>query len=185
MNKKLLNMSVVIGIGTLAFAFHANAVDQMAAAADLVRIGTVSVQVKADLAKASLNGDVEAIAKADKRSGSVDAAMARAEKAYSTMERAVASGDEAAAQSAATKIKEIEKALNALGEAVTKMVASEQVKQTANTGEKLGHADDAPNMYDVPWQTDLMRDLYQGLWGNLWASGRVDGGFGDKDATPE
>ena len=191
MKKNLtLNMGIIVSMATLMLAIQANAVDQAAAAANLAEIATISVQSKANLASASLGGDIEAIAEAGKRSDAVDAAMAQGQEAHAAMERAVANGDEDAAQSAMEDLQASkEKANDALGgvipDALAQSVHNQWKEGQTNTGGGPGKAYDAPNIYDVPWQTQGMRTFYQGLWGNLWASGRTGGGFGDKDATPE
>ena len=162
------------------------AVDQAGAVADLADIAAISVQSKANLASVALGGDVDAVSEAGKRADAVDASMARAQEAFAAMERALAGGDEDAAQSAANEIKASkQKAADALdGVIPDEMVSLVQAWKEAqsNTGGGPGRAYDPPNIYDVPWQTIGMRNFYISQFGSFWSSGR---GTGDTDATPE
>lgn len=174
----------------LTLAVQVYAVDQAAAVGDLAEIASIAVQAKAGLSTAALGGDVEAIAEAGKRSDAVDAAMSQAQEAHSTMERAVANGDEDAAESAVEDLQASkQKALDALNGVIPDEVAPSShdlwKEGQKNTGGGPGKAYDPPNMYRREGQTSGMQTFYQGLWGNFWASGRSGTGRGDRDATPE
>lgn len=162
------------------------AADQVEAASDLAEIAAMSVEAKANLSDAALGGEVDAIAEAGKRSDAVDAAMAQAQEAAAAMERALAGGDEDAAQSAADDLKASkQKAMDALGgvipESMMEQVADWRASKT-NTGGGPSSAYDPPNIYNQPWQTDTIQNFYAKQFGSFFASGR---GTGDKDATPE
>lgn len=162
------------------------AADQVDAAANLSGIAAISVQSKANLADAAFSGVIEEIAEAGKRSDAVDAAMAQAQEAYSAIERAVANGDDDAAQSAADDLAAaLGKAVDALNGVIPEEVVN-AVKQwkdsQKNTGGGPGKPYDPPNMYDVVWNSDSMSDFYQNHFGNLWNSGVNPN---DREATPE
>ena len=162
------------------------AVDPAAVAGNLAEIGSISVQAKANLSEAANNGNVDAIAEAGKRSDAVDAAMAQAQEAYSEMERALANGDEDTAKSAADDLmSSLEKAADALNGVIPEEVVNavkEWKESKMNTGGGPGRPYDPPNMYDVPWNSQLMRNFYQNQFGNTWSSGVTPN---DREATPE
>lgn len=162
------------------------AVDPAAAAGNLAEIGSISVSAKANLSEAASGGDVDAIAEAGKRSDAVDAAMAQAQEAYSEMERALANGDEDTAKSAADDLmSSLEKAADALNGVIPEEVVNavkEWKESKKNTGGGPGRPYDPPNMYDVPWNSQVMRNFYQNQFGNAWQSGVSPA---DRDATPE
>jgi len=172
---------------TLLIPFVANAANQASAAGDLADIAAISVQAKANLADSALGGNIDEIVEAGKRSDAVDAAMAQAQNAFAAMERALSSGDEDAAQSAADELTASkQKAMDALNGVIPASLAKDAVEEwkasKTNTGSGPGRPYDPPNIYDVPWQTVGMRNFYTSQFGNFWSSGR---GNGDKDATPE
>ncbi|MDF7826054.1 hypothetical protein P4B35_18635 [Pontiellaceae bacterium B12227] len=162
------------------------AVDPATAAGNLAEIGSISVQAKANLSEAANGGNVDDIAEAGKRSDAVDAAMAQAQEAFSEMERALANGDEDTAKSAADDLMaSLEKAADALNGVIPEEVVNavkEWKESKKNTGGGAGRPYDPPNMYDVPWNSRLMRNFYQNHFGNNWSSGVTPG---DRDATPE
>lgn len=166
-------------------ATMASAVDQAAAAGDLANISTISVQAKADLAAAALAGDVDAIAEAGKRADAVDLAVAQAAAAYATLETELANGNDDAAQSAADDLKAaVQNATDALKGVITQDVvdAAKKLKQYRTSAGGPGRPNDPPNMYDVPWNSQAMRDFYQSNFGNFWMSGVNPP---DREATPE
>ncbi len=167
-------------------------VDQATAAGDLAEVSALAVEAKANLAAAALGGDVDAITEAGKRSDAVDAAVASAQEAYSAMERAIAGGDQDAASTASDDLKAaVQAARDAFNGVVPESIAKsahDQWKESqTNTGGGPGRAGDAPNIYDVPWQSQGLRSFYQGLFGSFWSSSAFGGsrGFGERDATPE
>lgn len=180
-----ITMSSILFAASL-LALPASAVDQAAAAADLAGIAAISVQSKANLSEAALGGDVDAIAEAGKRSDAVDASMAQAQEAYSEVERFSASGDEDAAQSAMDDLAAaLEKAKDALEGVIPEEVVDavkEWKNSKKNTGGGPGRPFDPPNMYDIPWHSQTMRDHMTEHWNNFWSSGCNPH---DKDATPE
>ena len=186
MKKEFRHMFGALLAMVLSAPLGVYAVDQAAAAADLATIASISGQSKANLAGAALGGDVDAIAEANKRSDAVDAAMAQAQEAFAGMERAIAGGDDDAAQSAADELKASkQKAMDALNGVIPQEMLNDIAEWKAsktNTGGGPGGAYDPPNIYDLPWQTAGMRNFYQSQFGSFWAAGR---GTGDKDATPE
>lgn len=180
----MLSKITVSSIALMAVVSTVSAVDQVAAAAELANIATLSVQSKANLSEAALGGDVDAIAEATKRADAVDVSMAQAQEAYSAMERAVASGDEDAAQSAADDLKTaVENAINALSGIIPDEVISavNQLKANVIAGGP-GRPGVPPNMYDIPWNSDQMRSFYTAQFANLWGSATTP--F-DSEATPE
>lgn len=180
-----ITLSTICLTGMLC-ATMASAVDQAAAAGDLANIEAISVQAKADLAAAALAGDVDAIAEAGKRADAIDGAVAQAAAAYATLETELANGNEDAAQSAADDLKAaVQNAMDALKGVIPQdvMDAAKKQKQSRKTSAGgPGRPFDPPNMYDVPWNSQGMRDFYQSSFGNLWMSGVNPS---DKEATPE
>ena len=83
------------------------------------------------------------------------------------------------------------KAFDALNGAVPESApASKRAKRKAdqkNAGGGPGAADDPTNPYDVPWQTEGLRGLYQELFSSFWHADAFGGtrGFEDSDVTPE
>jgi hypothetical protein len=147
-------------------------------------------QAKDNQANAAVGGDLAAIAEADKRAVAVDSAMAEAQAAFSALERAAEGNDEDAAAKAIDDLNAArQKASDALNGAVPEdSPQSEQAKWVEgqkNTGGGPGRAYDPPNIYDVPSQTQGLRQFYQGLFGNFWQASAFGGslGFGDFDAT--
>ncbi len=155
------------------------------AAGDLAAIATISVQAKANLSNAALGGNVDEITEAGKRSDAVDAAMAQGQDAYLSMERADQNGDQDAVASASEDLKSsLAKAVNALNGVIPDEIAqavARQKKAPKNTGVK-GRSYDVPNVYDVPWNSDRMRDFYQNHFANFWDSGIRPQ---DSETTPE
>jgi hypothetical protein len=191
MKKQLSFEQALIFGATLVIGLQAHAVDQAAAAADLAEIAMISVQSKANLAGDALGGNIDAVAESGKRSDAVDAAMSQGQESHSAMERAVAGGDDDAAQSAVEDLKASkQKALDALNGVIPESLAAKSVhdkwkESKKNSGGGPGNGYDAPNIYEKAWQTQGMRATYQGLWGSLISSGVTTGSAGDRDATPE
>ncbi len=185
-----LNIGTMWTTSMLMLTLSANAVDQASSAADLAELAALSVQSKANLSGAALGGDIDAIADASMRSDAVDAAMAQAQEAHTAMERALANGDEDAAQSAVEDLQASKQnALDALNGVIPDALAQKAQdiwkESQKNTRGGPGKPYDAPNIYNNVWDTEGMSSFYQSLWGNFWASGRTSGHRGDKDATPE
>ena len=172
-------------VGLMVYSSVA-AVDPAAAAGKLAEIGSISVQAKANLSEAANGGNVDSIAEAGKRSDAVDAAMAQAQDAFSEMERALANGDEDTAKSAAdTLMVSLETAANAFNGVIPEEVVNvvrEWKESKKGTGDGPGRPYDPPNIYDVPWNSHVMRNFYQDHFGNAWSSGTNPT---DSDATPE
>lgn len=172
-------------IGVLCATAASAVVDQAAAAGDLAEISAISVKAKAALSEAALSGDVDAIAEAGKRSDAIDAAAAQATAAYATLESELASGNEDAAQSAVDDLKAaLQRAIDAInGIIVGGGPGGDQPKDgKGNSAGGPGRPYDPPNMYDVPWNSQTMRDFYQSQFGNFWMSGVNPP---DQEATPE
>lgn len=172
-------------IGVLCATTASAVVDQAAAAGDLAEISAISVQAKEALSKAALSGDVDAIAEAGKRSDAIDNAAAQATAAYATVESELASGNEDAAQSAVDDLKAaLQNAMDALkGVIPDNGDEPDQPKDgKKNSAGGPGRPYDPPNMYDVPWNSQMMRDFYQSQFGNFWMSGVCPP---DQEATPE
>lgn len=177
-----ITLSSICLIGIFC-ATTASAVDQAAAAGDLASISAISVQAKANLAEAALGGDVDAIAEAGKRSDAVDNAAAQAAAAYATLESELASGNEDAAQSAFDDLKAaLENAMDALQGVIPDGGIPGPKNSKRNSAGGPGRPYDPPNMYDVPWNSQAMRDFYQSHFGNFWMSGVTPP---DQEATPE
>lgn len=178
--KTILSSICLIGVFC---ATTASAVDQAAAAADLAAVSAISVQANENLSTNALSGDVDGIADAGKRCDAIDNAAAQAAEAYARMESELASGNEDAAQSAYDDLKTaLENAKDAL-----QGIIQESVKPGPDDGKKNsaggpGRPYDPPNMYDVPWNSQNMRDFYQSHFGNFWMSGIAPR---DQEATPE
>ena len=192
MNKHLFSkVGLVAGLMAMVLVNQAHAVDTAAAAGIMAEVESLAVSAKANLAEAALSGNVDAVAEAGKRSDAIDAGVAAAKEAYAAMERALANGDEDAAESAeddlASALKQVKDALTgAIPDTVAGTTDQWKASKT-NTGGGPGHANDPPNIYDVPWKSQGIRAYYQSLFGVFHnASGFGHGrGFGDRDATPE
>lgn len=177
-----ITLSTICLTGMLC-ATMASAVDQAAAAGDLANVSAIAVQAKADLAAAALAGDVDAIAEAGKRADAVDLAVAQAAAAYATLETELANGNEDAAQSAADDLKAaVQNATDAVGGNIQDMPEPTTPARGKTSVGGPGRPFDPPNMYDVPWNSQGMRDFYQSSFGNFWMSGVNPS---DKEATPE
>lgn len=184
---KELSKIMLVTIGLSFASFSASAVDPAAAAGDLSEIAKLSVDAKVALAEAAHSGSAEQVAEAGERSDAVDAAMAMALEAYSAMEKAVESGDEDAAQSAVDDIAAaLQKAMDAISGVISQEV-KEAVREwrdaNANTGGSALSPYDPPNIYDVPWNSERVRNFYQQQFANLWAS--LGNSPSDSEATPE
>jgi hypothetical protein len=181
--------SLIVLAATLSVFTASYAADLADASGALSDIASMSVQSKATLAEAALSGDVDAIAEAVKRSDAVDAAMGEGMQAYSEAERANAANDADAADSAIEDLEAARtKAQDALNGVVTEPTAQSihdlWKKSQENAGGGPRRAYDPPNIYDVPWQTAGLRQLYQDLFGNVWGASSF-GGNPERDATPE
>lgn len=164
--------------------------DLAAASGTLADVAVMAVQAMANLASAASGGDVDAITEAAKRAAAVDAAMAEAQEAYSALERAVAGNDQDAAAAMNDDLDAAhQKALDALNGVIPEPTPQSEhakwVEGQKNTGGGPGRSYDPPNIYDRPWDTQGLRNFYQGLFGAFWESQGNRGRFGDRDATPE
>lgn len=192
MKKHLSNRKTgwVVVLAVMATLIQVRAADMAGASGVLAEVSVMAVQAKAGLASAANSGDVKAISDAVNRADAVDAAVADARSAYAAMERAAAGGDEDAAAASADALEAARQAASdalngVVPEAVQKTAQEIWKESTTNTGGGPGSAYDAPNIYDVPWQTQGMRSLYTALFGSFWsASGQTSPGD-DYDATPE
>ena len=166
------------------------AADMASASGTLADIAVMAVQAKASLASAANDGDVGAIAEATKRADAVDAAMADAQEAFSAKENAQ---DQASADAADEALdaahQKADDALNgAVPEAAPKSAKHVWKESKTNTGGGPQDAYNAPNIYNVPWQSATMQSTYSAMFNNVFGS---SGGssvnstsFGDNDATP-
>ncbi|MDZ8119771.1 hypothetical protein [Pontiella agarivorans] len=180
---KIMLVTISLGCSVL----NTFAVDSAGAAGDLSEIAKISVDAKVALAEAAKAGNADQVAEAGERSDAVDAAMAMALEAYSSMEKAVESGDEDAAQSAVDDIAAaVQKAKDALNGVISQDV-KEAVKDWNEANENAGGSArrpyDIPNIYDVPWDSDQVRGFYQQQFANLWVSLGISPS--DSEATPE
>jgi hypothetical protein len=193
MKKQYLKyMGLLTCVATLLIAGQALAADLAAASGVLADVAVISTQASADLAVATGRG-VDAITEAQKRAAGVDAAMGDAQDAYTAMERAVAGGDEDAATAAKEDLDAAHQAAqDALGGAAPDAVPQskhDQWKESqTNTGGGPAKAYDPPNIYDIPSQTQGLRQFYQSLFGHFWSSSSFGSGneyheHDDGDAT--
>jgi len=174
-----------------AMVAQVQAADLAAASGTLADIAVMNVQAKANLATAANAGDVGAIAEAAKRSDAVDAAMADAQKAYASKESAQDQAAEDAADQALDAAREkADSALNGpVPEATQKSAKAVFKESKTNTGGGPQDAYDAPNIYDIPWQSAGLRSTYSSLFTSVFSAGggttANSNNFGDNDATPE
>ena len=174
-----------------AMVAQVQAADLAAASGTLADIAVMNVQAKANLATAASSGDVGAIAEATKRSDAVDAAMADAQKAYASKENAQDQAAEDAADQALDAARDkADSALNGpVPEATQKSTKEVWKESKTNSGGGPQDAYDAPNIYDIPWQSAGMPSTYSSLFTSVFSSGggstANSNNFGDNDATPE
>ncbi|RKX43416.1 MAG: hypothetical protein DRP64_08255 [Verrucomicrobia bacterium] len=181
MKKRHYSRGLFACVVALAASIQVYAVDMAAASGALADVSVSSSQASAALAAAASSGDVEAIAVARQRSADVESAVAEARDAHAAMEHAVAAGNEDAAAAAAEDLAAAqEKASNAVSGNVPEPTPQGAEQAAVDTEPGL------PNIYDVPWQSDGLRSLYQGLFSATWsASAQGGAGFSERDATPE
>ena len=179
--KTILSSICLIGVFC---ATTASAVDQAAAAANLAAVSAISVQANANLSTNALSGDVDGIADWGDRCDALDAVAAQAAEAYARIESELASGNEDEAQSAYDDLKTaLENAKNAFGGIIPPINPVDPKDDgKKNSAGGPGRPYDPPNMYDVPWNSQNMRDFYQSHFGNFWMSGIAPR---DQEATPE
>lgn len=160
-------------------------VDRAGAAAVLAEINAISVIAKSNLGE-STKKTLDDIAEAQKRSDAVDATVSQANEAYLELERAIANNNQDEAKSAFENLLEsLVNAVQALNGDIPDEVVSavKQWKESKkNTGAGPGKPYDPPNMYDIAWNSQTMRDFYTSHFGNFWGSGVNPT---DKEATPE
>lgn len=164
------------------------AADQVAATGALAEVSTAAVIAKANLAGAAGSGDVNAIAEAKKRADAVDAAVAEAQDAYNAMERALQSGDAAAANSAEDALNSaVAKANNANNGMFSNEAPKAVVQKKAKDSDEPVEANDPPNIYANASDTATKQAVMQGAFGNFWSTSAFGTrtGFGDREATPE
>jgi hypothetical protein len=187
----ILKKGLFAGLMAFVFAGQSNAVDLAASAGVMTDVQALSVQAKANLATAAVGGDVDAVAEANKRSDAIDAAVAAAQRAYSSMTKAMENNDQTAAESAedslAAALQQCKDALTGVLPEASENGKAKWKESKDNTGGGPGKPGDTPNIYDVPWKSQGIRAYYQSLFGSFhdasaFGHGR---GFGDRDATPE
>lgn len=188
MKGSFLRQGLVIFLVSIGMGAQSYAVDAATEAGKLVEIYTTAVKSQANCAFASLSGGVSASMEANKQAEAVDNLIAVANNAYMEFERALASGDQAAAASASNQLSAALQQAKQAQQGITTMPKPSPVNQARkNTGGGPGKAGDMPNPYDVPWKSDHIRQLYQSLFGNFLEASSFGGtlGFGDREATPQ
>lgn len=160
----------------------------MAQAADLAAANTTCsgieamvAQANANVAVAAVSSDTATIKGSLARAAAAEAALAKAKAALEQLENAEDEAAEGVAQALIDAA--YQEALSAMVGPVPEAPASEWAESETNVGGSDGSI--APNLSDTIWETQGLRQLYQSMFGNYWATSGGDLSFGDRDATPE
>jgi hypothetical protein len=174
MQKQMIKKMGWVACAALLAACIQVRADMAAASGMLAEIAAAATQANAAWAAAANSGDTDALEAAQAVVGAVQAASEEALKAYAALEASGGSNDAA--------MEAIEDALSS-----AKGALGEEKQGDAGEADPAGEGDDEdklPNPYDVPWQSDGLRELYEELF-NIVQSASAQGGaeFPDRDAT--
>jgi hypothetical protein len=141
-NREVMKKLVAVTLVSLVAGASVLAADLSDGSAVVADLSVMAVDAKAAVAEAATTGDLIAISKAQAKADAIDAALAIANEQYAEMERAIAAGDQAAADEAFAAIEA------ARDEAVNPATPQQQPVVAGKRAATGGSGSSVPNIYE-------------------------------------